>query len=74
MLVCRTVCMLGLRCLPKDEKERVCQRVTLLGFFPICKNTFPIIDQFKFFETSGLSPDILILVLEDCIVFLIWEG
>ena len=44
--------------------------LALIGFFPICKNLFPIIDQYRFFFTSGISPHILMHILEDCIMFL----
>ena len=44
----------------------------LFILFPICKNVFPIIDQPRFFVTSGIGPDSLMNVLKDCIVFLIW--
>ena len=47
-------------------------RCALLGFLPTCKHIFPIIDQSRFFSTSGIGPDILMNVLEDCIVFLNW--
>ena len=48
------------------------QHLALLRFFPIRSNIFSIIDQCKFFFTSGVGPDILMNVLEDCIVFLTW--
>ena len=56
-----------------EQTKLVCQRLALLGCFPIC-NIFPIIDQTKqVFFPSGIGPDILINVLKDCI-FLIWAA
>ena len=54
-----------------EQTKLVCQRLAFLGFFPIPKNIFPIIDQCRFFFTSG-STDILMNVSEDCMIFLIW--
>ena len=55
------------------QTKLVCQRLALLGCFPIC-NIFPIIDQTKqVFFPSVIGPDILINVLKDCI-FLIWAA
>ena len=48
------------------------KRFALLGFFPKCKNLFPIIDQCRIFFTSG-SPDILMNVREDCMICLFWR-
>ena len=53
-----------------EQTALVHLNLTLLEFFPICSSIFPIIVQFKFFS-SGKDPDILMNVLEDCIIFLI---
>ena len=49
-------------------------RLALLGFFPICNNIFPVIDQCRFCFTSGIGPGTPMNVLEDCIIFLIWAA
>ena len=38
----------------------VCQCLTLLGFFPICKNILWIFKQLRFFFASGVSPILVI--------------
>ena len=47
------------------------QHLVLLGFFPIC-HIFPMIDQCRFFFTSGIGPDILMNMYEDCIILHFW--
>ena len=51
-----------------EQTKLVCQLLALIGFFPICKNFS------RFFVTFGTGPDILMNVLEDCIIFLIWTA
>ena len=54
-----------------EQSKLVRQNLALLGFFPI-SNICRINDQCSFDCTSGISSDILINVLEDCIVCIIW--
>ena len=50
-----------------EQKKPVRQYLALLGFFPIFNKTISNNDQCRFSVTSGIGPDILIKVLEDCI-------
>ena len=54
------------------QSKLLWQHLAFLDFFPIC-NIFPYIGQDRFFF-SGVGPDILMNVLEDCIIFLIWAA
>ena len=49
----------------------ICLHLAFLGFFPVCNVFFSLINEWRFF-TVGIGRDILINILEDCIIFLIW--
>ena len=56
-----------------EQTTLICLHLFFLGFFPICNDIFLIVDQYRFF-TSGISADIQMNVLKDCIICFIWAA
>ena len=52
-----------------EQIKLVHQCLALFRFSPLC-SIFLIIDQWRFSFTPGICPDILMNVVEDCIIFL----
>ena len=56
-----------------ETNQTISKRFALLRVFPI-RNLFLIIDQCRFYFTSGIDPVILMKEFEDYIIFFIWEA